>query len=302
MRRWWTDATAAARLVAERPAYWMPGALVWLVTVGWIPMLIAVGRAPTAADLTFFGAAIYTSGAWPLNAVVFGITAFAVTCVAFALAAVGEAALIASTRGRRLSTADALRVLGIIVVTAAPTLFAALLLVIALAFIAPTEFTAPDTGVGPVIRTLSRVAPFLGLIAATMIVGSAFHAAATRAVIGSGSGLVTALVSSPRRLAHTGTSGAAQAASVLTVRLVYVALCVVIMVVLWASIGSGLTRDGFDPATSGLLVGFVAIWLCLVLAGGALHAWGSVTWTAILDRGVRRHGSEFIEVEAPGDG
>jgi hypothetical protein len=27
----------------------------------------------------------------------------------------------------------------------------------------------------------------------------------------------------------------------------------------------------------------VAIWLCLVLAGGALHAWGSLSWTRLLD-------------------
>jgi len=301
MRRWWTDATAAARLVAERPPYWLPGALVWLVTVGWIAMLVAVARAPTVADLTFFGAAIYTSGAWPLNAVVFGVAAFALICVAFSLAAVGEAALIALSRRRRFSAADALRVLGITVVTAAPTLFAALLLVIALAFIAPTEFTAPDADPGPMIRTLSRAAPFVGLIAVTMAIGSAFHAAATRAVIGPGNGLVTALVSSPRRLAHGGTSGVAQAASVLAVRFTYLALSVVIMAMLWAPIGVRLTRDGFDLATSLLLVGFVVIWLCLVLAGGALHAWGSVTWTAVLDRGVRRHGPDFVQVEAPAD-
>jgi len=301
MRRWWTDATAAARLVAERPPFWLPGALVWLVTVGWIPMLVAVARAPTVADLTFFGAAIYTSGAWPLNAVVFGVAAFAVICVGFALAAVGEGALIALSRRRRLSAAYALRVLGITVVTAAPTLFAALLLVIALAFIAPTEFTAPDAGAGPVIRTLSRAAPFLGLIAVTMAIGSAFHAAATRAVIGSGNGLVTALVSSPRRLARAGTSGVAQAASVLAARFVYLALSVVIMAMLWTPIGARLTKDGFDPATSLLLVGFVAIWLCLVLAGGALHAWGSVTWTSVLDRGVRWHGPDFVQVEASAD-
>jgi hypothetical protein len=27
----------------------------------------------------------------------------------------------------------------------------------------------------------------------------------------------------------------------------------------------------------------VSIWLCLVLAGGALHAWGSVSWTRLLE-------------------
>ncbi len=130
---------------------------------------------------------------------------------------------------------------------------------------------------------MSRAAPFLGLIALTMAIGSAFHAAATRAVMGSGNGLVAALVSSPRRLARAGTSGVAQAASVLAARLVYLALSVVIIAMLWTPIGARLTRDGFDPATSLLLVGFVAIWLCLVLAGGALHAWSAMTWSRLLE-------------------
>ena len=54
-------------------------------------------------------------------------------------------------------------------------------------------------------------------------------------------------------------------------------------VVLWAPIESRLSEEGFGVAVVLLLVGFVAIWLCLVLAGGALHAWGSVSWTRLLE-------------------
>jgi len=41
----------------------------------------------------------------------------------------------------------------------------------------------------------------------------------------------------------------------------------------------------------------VAIWLCLVLAGGAVHAWGTLTWTRVLtstepDTWPSRHGME----------
>jgi hypothetical protein len=56
----------------------------------------------------------------------------------------------------------------------------------------------------------------------------------------------------------------------------------VLLRVLWHPIGTRLEGDGFGVAAILLLVGFVAIWLCLVLAGGALHAWGSVTWTRLL--------------------
>ncbi len=96
-------------------------------------------------------------------------------------------------------------------------------------------------------------------------------------------------------------AGMAQAASVLVLRMGYLAVSVLILAMLWAPIGSRLAVDGFDIATSLLLVGFVAIWLCLVLAGGALHAWGSVTWTGILDGGARRHGHRSVQVEAPAD-
>jgi len=35
-----------------------------------------------------------------------------------------------------------------------------------------------------------------------------------------------------------------------------------------------------------LLVGFVAIWLCLVAAGGALHGWAATWWSLELEETV----------------
>jgi hypothetical protein len=53
--------------------------------------------------------------------------------------------------------------------------------------------------------------------------------------------------------------------------------------VLWAPIGAQLAAGGgFDVATGLLLVGFVAIWLCLVMAGGAIHAWSAATWSQLV--------------------
>jgi hypothetical protein len=58
-----------------------------------------------------------------------------------------------------------------------------------------------------------------------------------------------------------------------------------LLAVLWAPIRAGLSGGGIlDLAGVLLLVGFVAIWLCLVLAGGAVHAWASVTATMLLGR------------------
>jgi hypothetical protein len=48
---------------------------------------------------------------------------------------------------------------------------------------------------------------------------------------------------------------------------------------LWVPIARSLSAAQLGtPATPLLLVGFVAIWLCLLLASGALHAWTSGWW------------------------
>ena len=63
---------------------------------------------------------------------------------------------------------------------------------------------------------------------------------------------------------------------------------IALLSVLWMPIGTAL--DGGRLATSRglLLVGFVAIWLGLLLAAGAVHAWRFPTWWAISSR----HGRE----------
>jgi hypothetical protein len=70
--------------------------------------------------------------------------------------------------------------------------------------------------------------------------------------------------------------------------------------VLWAPIGVRLEGEGIGLAAMLLLVGFVAIWLCLVLGGGALHAWGSAAWTRILGAAGRMRGGADGEKEAKG--
>ena len=67
MRRWLDRIGAAASHVADRSTLWLPGALAWMVTFGWVALLVGVARAPSVAELTFFGAAVVTSGAWPWN-------------------------------------------------------------------------------------------------------------------------------------------------------------------------------------------------------------------------------------------
>ena len=40
MRPWLTAAAESARIVADRPDLWLAGALAWVTSVGWIPLLL----------------------------------------------------------------------------------------------------------------------------------------------------------------------------------------------------------------------------------------------------------------------
>jgi hypothetical protein len=63
----------------------------------------------------------------------------------------------------------------------------------------------------------------------------------------------------------------------------YLVLSGLLLTVLWEPIGVGLASGaGIGLPAALLLVGFVAIWLCLVLAGGVVHAWASMTASALL--------------------
>ncbi|MGH2445356.1 MAG: hypothetical protein ACRDGD_04875, partial [Candidatus Limnocylindria bacterium] len=95
MRRWLSAWLAAARHVSDRPALWLPGALAWTAGFGWLPLMIAVAQPPSEADLTFFGADLFTSGAWPWNAIALVAGGLALVAVAAGCVALGEAALLA---------------------------------------------------------------------------------------------------------------------------------------------------------------------------------------------------------------
>ncbi|HSK94515.1 MAG TPA: hypothetical protein VLA76_10720 [Candidatus Angelobacter sp.] len=279
MRRWWSDAVVAADLVAGRAGLWLPGALAWVLTVGWLPLLVAVGRAPTAADLTFLGARLYTSGAWPWNAAVVAAGAFGVTAAAIGLVAVAEAILVARRPG--LSFRTVTRVTAIGVVTAAPAIAVVIAGAAAFVIVALGEFNAPGAG-DPVWRALSTIAPFALPLAAAWAGGAAAHAVAVREAALGRAGIGEALAAIPRRLRGAGAAGVLAATSGFLAALASAVVAAVLLRVLWAPIEARLAVDGPDLAVAPLLVGFVGIWLCLVLGGGALHAWASVTWTRVL--------------------
>jgi hypothetical protein len=291
MRAWLVRAGAVADDVSRRPELWLPGALGWLVTVGWLVLVVGVAHPPSVSELTFAGATIFTSGAWPWNAIAIAGTAVAVLVAASALFSVAEAFLV----GRwPVTRARLVRRFVLTVVCVLPALIALLGLATAAFAIAPVEFNAPGRDGDPVLRTLVRLTPLVFAVAIAAVAGSAIHAAASR---DDDMAVADAIRSAPRHLARAGAPAVIQAATALIGRLAFGALAAALLRVLWAPIAERLAVDGMDAAVMLLLVGFVAIWLCLVLAGGALHAWGSLTWTRVLgtarsDALGSRHGME----------
>jgi hypothetical protein len=126
-----------------------------------------------------------------------------------------------------------------------------------------------------------RLAPWLAGVVLAAAAGATLHAAGARGVA-AGRSVAAALREAPGRLARAGVAAAIQSVAMLVTRVGYLVVAATMLRVLWAPIEERLALDGIDAAAALLLVGFVAIWLCLVLGGGALHAWGSATWSGVL--------------------
>ena len=103
MHRWLTASAQAASHVADRSSLWLPGALAWMVTVGWLALIVGVATPPTVAELTFFGADTFTSGLWPWNGIAIVVVALLLIGLAIALDSVAEAVLL---HGRRATPAE----------------------------------------------------------------------------------------------------------------------------------------------------------------------------------------------------
>ncbi len=281
MRQWLAAMAEAGRIVSDRPQLWVPGALAWLVTVGWLPLLIAVIRLPPVSELTFLGAGFFVSGAWPWNAIGIVTAALGVGALAFGLSATAEAVLLAMPAGGTVGTRDVWRLFAIGIVAAMPALLTLFVLGISVVVVAPAEFNQPG-GTGPIARTLVRLAPVLVVLGVTIVLASAVAAAGGREALRTRASVGRALAAGVRRLVRVGLPSLAQALLAVALRVAFVAFAALLLGVLWAPIGERLDRGEMGPGELLLLVGFVAIWLCLVLGGGALHAWSSLTWSGVL--------------------
>ncbi len=281
MNRWLRIAGASAHDTSDRPELWLPGSLAWVVTVGWLPLIVAVARPPSVSDLTFVGARIVTSGAWPWNAVLLGAGLLAVLTLAFTAAAAANASLSALVRRRPFVAGDAVRLLRVSVLSALPAGIAVASLLLAAAVVAPAEFNNPDPQGGPLMGTLLRLAPYIGLAGLTVVAGVGISTIAGRLAIDRRAGTIDAMRTAGRLVTRPASVIHLLVSVLLAIGLVIVAS--LLLGVLWAPIRVDLAAIGwFDLGTGLLLVGFVAVWLCIVLGGGALHAWSFATWSRLV--------------------
>lgn len=281
---WLRNASIAARVAADRGDLWLPGALGALTYLAWLPLVITVAAPPRTSDLAFLGAGLISSELFPLNVLLIAVLVALGVLIACLLAALAEASLLRAfglgTPGR--SMARELEVtLSVMLVAVLPAVAVGAALISGVAAVAPAEFGAPDLGVPLALRIALRLVPLLAAFALLAGLGQAFGAVALRKATGPGA-LPTgeAMKVALGDLVHRPLRRFGLALTCFLLDLLAVVLAVALLRVLWAPIGAELAGGQLlSPAALLLLVGFVAIWLAIVLAFGALHVWFSAWWS-----------------------
>jgi hypothetical protein len=282
--RWLGNAAVAARLAADRGDLWLPGALGALTYLAWLPLVVTVAAAPRTSDLAFLGAGLLSSELFPLNVLLIAIVVALGVLVACLIAALAEASLLRAaglgTPGRSL-TRELEVIFSVMLVALLPAVAVGAAVISGVAAVAPAEFGEPDLGVPLALRIAVRLAPLLAAFGLLAWLGQAFGALALRSATGPGALPVgEALRAALRELVHQPMRRLGLALTSFAADLLAVGLAVALLRVLWTPIDAELAAGQLvSPSALLLLVGFVAIWLALILAFGALHVWVSTWWS-----------------------
>lgn len=271
----------AGHVASARSDLWVPGALGFLVYLGWLPLLVAVSPSPRAGDLAFLGVQLIAASAFPWNVVALVSALVVLALVLVALAATAEAVLVSGLEKppERANAASALTVFGVMLVLGLPVAAGLLTLALGIATVAPGLFLETPSLVVIVGRMVAMLWPFLALLGALLVLAQALGAGAIRSAV-RGAGLAASLSTAGGDLLRNPVRRVATAALGLLGDGVAVVISTALLRVLWAPIGADLAAGSFlTPATLALLLGFVVIWLALVLTTGALRTWLSAWWT-----------------------
>jgi hypothetical protein len=300
MPGWLRRALYAAQLAGDRADLWPAGALAWLAFLGWVPFLVVVA-APDPDDLAFIGVSIYTSGAFPLNVIGLAALAVAIFALLCLLSAAAQVALLRSAAvadpARPPLARAVLTAFAIVLLAALPAVVALGVLLGGVASVAPDAFQSPDTTTPVLLRLAGPLIPLLILFLVALLAGQAFGGTALRvAHQAPGRPLTEVLGRAARDLLGRpwGASGIVLGGLLLDV--VVLVVTIALLGVLWMPIGDALGAGRLaTPETLLLLLGFVAIWLGLLLVAGAVHVAVSAWWAI---EGAR-HGRALARRGAP---
>ena len=285
MRAWLANARQALELAADRADLWPAGTLAWLAFLGWLPLVVTFAP-PSSDGVERFGLSLYVSSAFPWNLVALAaafVLAFAVLCLLAAACEVALGRQASGDAGPGIERAS-LRAFAIVLLCSLPVVAAAGLALGGAVTVAPGEYLSGDIGTPILLRILARVAPQLAVLLVAMALMQTLAALALRA---RARDALRALGAGARELLRHPVRSVATGLSVLVADAVVLVLQVALLRVLWAPIATAL-GDGrlASPDTVLLLLGFVAIWLGLLLAAGALHVAASTWWALELGAAV----------------
>jgi len=281
---WSRNAAVAASVATGRGDLWLPGALGALTYLAWLPLVITVAAAPRTSDLAFLGAGLLSSALFPLNVVLIAVVAALGLLIACLIASLAEASLLRATGlgtpGRSMAREVEVS-FSVMLLAVLPAVAVGAALISAAAAVGPAEFGSPDLGVPLALRMALRLAPLLAAFILLAWFGQAFGAVALRKAIGPGALPVgEAAKAALRDLLRRPVRRLGLALTAFITDLIAVALAAVLLRTLWAPIGAHVPSGQLvSPTALLLLVGFVAIWLAVVLGFGALHVLFSTWWS-----------------------
>lgn len=283
MTAWLRRGAAAAALIGERSDLWPAGALAAMAYLGWLPLLLAVAP-PRVPDLVDLGRRLITSGSYPANVVALAVALTAGFLLLCLIAALAEVALRRALRPARGDGPDpgrsTLTAMAVMLLACVPVLLAAAWLTVQAIGNAPAVYMAPGGEASVITRLAATVVPQIGAVGAAALIGQAAGGLVLRHALRAGDGRIGSAIRAAGRdmTRRPGAWFGVALAGWLKDALLLLAGWA-LLAALWAPIaerlGPGLLSS---PQVLVLLVGFVAIWLLLLLAGGALHAWISAWW------------------------
>jgi hypothetical protein len=273
MRGWLSGALVAARLASDRAELWLPGALLPFAAAGWLVLLLTLAPLPDAAGAAGLGFQVMASPWWPWNAVILAVAVVSGLATLLLVVAFGEVALLIGladpAAAEPLPTVP--RALGVLTLVTLPVLAAAVALVWVAAPAVVDAVAVPDPTTPTFLRVLGAAWPYLLVLGVVIVVAQAVGAAALRRR-GHGLGAV------PRLLPQAAVTMAAFVIGQLATAYV--------LALLWRPLEGRLGDGGLaQPTTLILLLGFVWIWLVLVILAGVVQAWTSAWWNVAMDGG-----------------